>query len=81
MDQSLTVGSSSVCGSKEVAPKFATIEMWTVMSGMTRRHTYNELGLGNLRAVKLGKRTLIDVEAGLAWIACCPAGKDQPAKI
>jgi hypothetical protein len=55
------------------SPKYATIENWLVISGMGRRTTYDELGLGNLKAIKVGARTLIDVEAGLAWLRSRPA--------
>jgi hypothetical protein len=55
------------------APKFATIDNWCAISGMRRRTTYDELGLGNLKAIKVGARTLIDVEAGLAWMRSRPA--------
>jgi hypothetical protein len=55
------------------SPKFATIDNWLAMSGMGRRSTYDELGRGNLKAVKVGARTLIDVDAGLTWIRSRPA--------
>jgi hypothetical protein len=55
-----------------LSPKFATIQTWVLISGMSRRNTYNELGRNNLKAVKVGSRTLIDVETGLAWIRSCP---------
>jgi hypothetical protein len=54
------------------APLFVTIDNWLVMSGMGRRTTYDELGRGNPQAIKVGGRTLIDVEAGLAWLRSRP---------
>jgi hypothetical protein len=39
---------------------------------MGRSVAYEELAKGNLQAVKLGKRTLIDVEHGLAWMRSLP---------
>jgi hypothetical protein len=57
------------------SPQFATINTWTKISGLTRRAVYRHLASGNLRAVKLGKRTLIDVEFGLAWIRSQPLAK------
>jgi hypothetical protein len=58
------------------APKYAPIEPdWRVISGMSRRTTYEELGRGNLKAIKVGARTLIDVEAGLAWLRSLPPAK------
>jgi hypothetical protein len=53
-------------------PKFATIDNWIAMSGMGRRSVYDYLGTGELKAVKVGARTLIDVEAGLAWLRSRP---------
>jgi hypothetical protein len=54
-------------------PAFCTIDNWLFMSGMGRRSTYAELGRGNLKAVKIGARTLIDVEFGMAWLRSRPA--------
>ncbi len=53
--------------------RFATFDAWKAMSGIGRTKTYYLLAEGKLRAVKAGKRTLIDVESGLAWLASCPA--------
>ena len=55
------------------SPKFATIDNWLRISGMGRRTTYDEIGRGNLKAIKLNGRTLLDVEAGLAWMRSLPA--------
>jgi hypothetical protein len=53
-------------------PKYATIPDWQRISGMRRTSTYEALGRGDLRSIKLGTRVLIDVEAGLAWLASLP---------
>jgi hypothetical protein len=42
---------------------------------MGRSSVYEALGPGDLKAIKLGVRTLIDVEAGLAWLASMPAAE------
>ncbi len=55
-----------------VLPAFVTIANWCALSGMGRSATYEALGAGHLRAVKLGARTLIDVPYGLAWLASLP---------
>jgi hypothetical protein len=55
-----------------ITPKFATITDWCDLSGMGRSVVYEELAKGNLRAVKVGKRTLIDVEHGLTWLRGLP---------
>jgi len=56
-------------------PKFAPIPQWCVISGMSRTATYNALGRGDLKAVKLGVRTLLDVEAGLSWLQSLPPAR------
>jgi len=55
-------------------PKFASLPTWTALSGMTRTATYLALARGDLRAIKQpgGRRTLIDVEQGLAWLRAQP---------
>ena len=56
-------------------PQFATIENWSAMTGLGRTHVYHLLSAGHLRAVKAGRRTLIDVEHGLAWMRSRPAAE------
>jgi hypothetical protein len=58
-----------------ITPRYARISDWCVMSGMGRSLTYEALGRGNLKAIKLGTRTLIDVAHGLAWLASMPAAE------
>ncbi len=53
-------------------PAFCSVEDWCALSGMGRRSTYEYLGSGELKAVKVGARTLIDVAAGLAWLRSRP---------
>jgi hypothetical protein len=57
-----------------IEPKYATIPTWLVLSGMTRTSTYAALGRGDLVAIKQpgGRRTLIDVEHGLAYLRSQP---------
>ncbi len=55
-----------------IVPEFEPIPAWTKRSGMTRTGTYIELSRGNLRAIKQGRRTLIDVNAGIAWLRTLP---------
>lgn len=61
-------------------PKYAAISDWEKMSGMSRRATYERLGTGELTAIKVGARTLIDVEAGLAWLRSLPRATIRPAR-
>jgi len=63
-----------------VTPKFCTIDVWLALTGMGRRTVYDELGRGNLKAVKVGTRTLINAEAGLAWLHSQPPAKIRAPK-
>ena len=58
-----------------MTPQFASIDDWTKLSGVKRSTTYNLLAEGKLTARKLGGRTLIDVTAGLAFLASLPVAK------
>src|ERR1700738_2900806 len=58
-----------------ITPKYAPIPVWKRISGMGRTTTYEALGRGDLRAVKLNNRTLIDVEHGLSWLATLPTAQ------
>ena len=53
-------------------PVFASIVRWCDLSGMGRSSTYEALGTGHLRAIKMGAKTLIDVAHGLAWLRSLP---------
>jgi hypothetical protein len=52
--------------------KYAMIANWCKITGMSRTGTYEAIGRGDMRAIKLGARTLIDVEHGLAWMDALP---------
>jgi hypothetical protein len=56
-------------------PKFAPLPQWGAISGMSRTATYNALGRGDLKAIKIGTRTLVDVDAGLGWLRSLPAAQ------
>lgn len=64
--------------------RYATIDGWCALTGMSRAGTYRGLGRGHLAGLKLGDRTLIDVRAGLAWMRTLPpavirTGRRKPA--
>jgi hypothetical protein len=61
-----------------IFPRYATIPRWCELSGLGRSRTYELVGQGFLRAIKIGARTLIDVEAGLAWMNTLPAANIVP---
>ncbi len=57
---------------------FASVTDWCALSGMGRSTTYEALGAGHLRAVKLGAKTLIDVPHGLEWLGSLPRADIRP---
>lgn len=59
-------------------PAYAPVDRWCALSGMGRSATYQALGRGNLRAIKVGARTLIDVPNGLGWLRSLPTAKIRP---
>ncbi len=63
-----------------VTPKYGSIDTWCALTGMGRRATYDALGHGHLKAVKVGARTLINIEKGLAWIEAQPPAVIRPMK-
>jgi hypothetical protein len=52
--------------------KFCSIKDWTKISAIGRSSTYQMLADGRLKAKKFGAKVLIDVPAGLAFIASLP---------
>lgn len=54
-------------------PRYAEMETWMLISGMARSTTQDALACGDLRAIKVGGRKLIDVRHGLAWLGSLPA--------
>jgi hypothetical protein len=56
-------------------PRYASIPHWCGISGMGRTRTYEEAGKGNLRIIKVGGRSLVDVPHGLAWLDSLPEAK------
>jgi hypothetical protein len=68
----------SAPANKESTPRFATIARWCCLSGMGRTRTYEEAGAGNLRIIKCGSRSLVDVLHGLAWMRSLPSAQIKP---
>jgi hypothetical protein len=62
------------------APVFVTIPRWCEHTAMSRSSTYAALARGDLRAKKVGTRTIIDFKSGLAWINGLPDARIRPAK-
>lgn len=61
-------------------PKYAPLPEWRVISGLGRSKSYELLGAGKLRGIKVGRRLLIDVEHGLEYLATMPAAHIRPAR-
>jgi hypothetical protein len=59
-------------------PKFASVHRWCALSGMSRTGTYEALRRRYLSAIKVGRRTLIDVESGLTWLCSLPRATFTP---
>lgn len=49
-----------------------TVNEFRRWAKLGRTKTYQELGKGTLKAVKLGKRTLIRTESAVAWLDAQP---------
>ena len=60
-------------------PRYASVTDFGQMVGLSRDYIYLLLRRGDLIGVKPGKRTLVDVQQGLAWIASQPAYPTQQA--
>lgn len=56
-------------------PKYCSITQWCELTGLGRRTVYDLLGNGDFRAVKVGGRTLLDIEHGLSWLKSRPPAK------
>jgi hypothetical protein len=54
-------------------PKFAPMPVWCALSGVGKTTSYQLVAAGYLPARKLGKRLLIDVDAGLRYLRSLPA--------
>ena len=67
-----TMPTATPPAAETVQPKYCSITRWCDMTGMGRRTVYEKLGTGELRAVKLGAKTMIDVEPGLSWLRSLP---------
>jgi len=57
------------------------IREWCRLSSMGRTRVYEEAGLGNLRTIKVGGRSLFDLSAGLAWLDSQPPAPIAPARL
>ena len=72
------VGEQAATIIQQTYPAYAGVLAWCALSGMGRSSTYEALARHDLRAIKLGARTLIDVAHGLAWLDSLPAATIRP---
>ena len=63
---------------QQTYPAYTAIPTWCALSGMSRSSTYEALARGDLRAIKLGARTLVDVTHGISWLDSLPVATVRP---
>ena len=56
-------------------PAFSTIDGFCEIASISRSALYLALGRGDIRAVKAGKRTLIETGPALDWLRNLPPAK------
>jgi hypothetical protein len=68
--------------SPAVAPlrPYLPLKQACVIGGFGRSKLYEVVGLGLVRAVKLGRKTLIDTASLLEYLETLPAAQIRPAK-
>ena len=59
-------------GSALLSPRAFAIREFCLRYSVGRTHAYEEIAAGRLRAVKVGRRTLITHDAAEAWLAALP---------
>lgn len=78
MNQQTSAFTPAATPGAALVPAFASLSDWCRLSGMGRTVTYEALGRGDLRARKIGSRTLIDVAHGLGWMNALPPAAIRP---
>jgi excisionase family DNA binding protein len=61
-------------------PRYASINKACDILGFGRSKLYELAGEGSIRIVKVGGRSLVDVEAALGWMAKLPAANIAPLR-
>jgi hypothetical protein len=56
-------------------PEYARISDVVNLYGVTRTRLYEEAGAGNIRMVKFGRQTLVDLASLRAFMQCLPEAK------
>jgi excisionase family DNA binding protein len=75
-------GPGSARGPPVVAahPPFVAVKQACALGGFGRSKLYELMGLGRVRAVKLGTRTLIETATLLAYLKSLPTAQIRPLK-
>lgn len=74
-----TLGRGADVEAASLAPRAFSIPEFCRRYGIGRTNAYHEIAAGRLRAVKVGRRTLITLDAAEAWLAALPA-LNQPSQ-
>jgi excisionase family DNA binding protein len=61
-------------------PRYASVNKACDILGFGRSKLYELAGEGTLRVVKVGGRSLVDIEAALAWMAALPVASIAPLR-
>ena len=69
---SIALSRGNDAGSARLPPRAFSIREFCFRYGIGRTNAYEEIAAGRLRAVKVGRRTLISHDAAEAWLAALP---------
>ena len=58
-----------------------TIPEAVVLAGVSRSFLYERLSEGTIRAVKAGRRTLVEVASLTSWVASLPPATFKPSTV
>jgi excisionase family DNA binding protein len=61
-------------------PRYTSINTACDILGFGRSKLYELAGEGSIRIVKVGGRSLVDIEAALAWMATLPVASIAPLR-
>ena len=60
-------------------PRFMPVHEFQAVSGLGRNDVYNGVARGNIPAVRLRRKILIEVQPALDWIASLPSAAKSAA--
>lgn len=60
-------------------PEFVSLSEWSRISGLSKPYTYRLLRRGAFKAIRVGKRTLIDLKSARAWLYAQPGWQSNGA--